>query len=198
MHPGQYTILNSPNEHVVKNAIIDLKYHSDFLDSIGTDSTSKIVLHIGGIYGDKNIAIKRFINNFQKLDNQIKKRLVIENDDKSYNINDVLEISKIINIPVVYDNLHNKVNNYDESKSDLYWIKKCSSTWKKEDGKQKIHYSEQDIEKRQGSHSTSINEKKFLKFYNIVRNINLDIMLEVKDKDLSAIKCIKLIENKEI
>ena len=197
MHPGQYTILNSPNELVVKNAISDLKYHTDFLDAIGTDTTSKIILHIGGIYGDKNNAIKRFIDNFQNLDTQIKRRIVIENDDKSYNINDVLKISKILNIPVVYDNLHNKVNSYDESKSDLYWIKKCSSTWKKEDGKQKIHYSEQDSEKRQGSHSATINENQFLKFYSIVKSFNLDIMLEVKDKDLSAIKCIRLTKNIE-
>lgn len=198
MHPGQYTIINSPNEIVVKNAISDLKYHCDFLDSIETDWTSKIVLHIGGIYGDKSLAVKRFLDNYQNIDARIKKRLVIENDDKSYNINDVLEISKILNIPVVYDNLHNRVNNYDESKNDLYWIKKCSTTWKKEDGRQKIHYSEQDTEKRLGSHSFTINENDFLKFYKSIKNFNVDIMLEVKDKDLSAIKCINITKDNDV
>lgn len=198
MHPGQYTIINSPNEIVVKNAISDLKYHCDFLDSIEADWTSKIILHIGGIYGDKDLAVKRFIDNYQKIDARIKKRLVIENDDRLYNIKDVLKLSKIINIPVVYDNLHNKVNNYDESKSDLYWIKKCSTTWKKEDGVQKIHYSEQDPEKKSGSHSSTISESEFLKFYKKINSINIDIMLEVKDKDLSTIKCIKMIKDNNL
>ncbi|MFA9422661.1 MAG: UV DNA damage repair endonuclease UvsE, partial [Sedimentibacter sp.] len=88
MHPGQYTVLNSPNTLVSAKAMDDLDYHAKVLDSLGVDSRHKIILHIGGIYNEKNHAIKRFLLNYEKLNETVKKRLVIENDDKCYNIQD--------------------------------------------------------------------------------------------------------------
>jgi len=110
MHPGQYTVLNSPDEGVVDRSIQDLIYHAKVLDCLETNSTSKIILHIGGVYGDKKSAITRFLNNYQRLPQNVKNRLIIENDERSYNIADVLEISRSLNIPVVFDNLHHKIN----------------------------------------------------------------------------------------
>lgn len=192
MHPGQYTVLNSLNEEVVKKSIKDLDYHNKVLDSLETSKENKIILHIGGVYGDKEGAIGRFISNFQLLSNEVKERLVIENDDKSYNIGEVLEIGRVLNIPVVYDNLHNKVLPYDDSKDDNYWIKQCKETWKKEDGPQKVHYAQQNLEKRPGAHSITIGVEGFMNFVNEI-NEEIDIMLEVKDKNLSAVKCINCI-----
>lgn len=189
MHPGQYTVLNSLTDDVVKKSIEDLEYHNRVLNSLGTSRESKIILHIGGVYGDKERAIERFTSNFQLLSNGIKERLVIENDDKSYNIKEVLDIGRTLNIPVVYDNLHNEVLSYDQSKDDSYWIKQCKKTWRKEDGSQKIHYSQQDLEKRPGAHSTTIKVEEFMNFINEIDE-DTDIMLEVKDKNLSALKCI--------
>lgn len=186
MHPGQYTVLNSNNEDVVKRAIEDLIYHTRFLDSLGVDKKNKIILHIGGVYGDKKAAIDRFINNYRLLDKSIKDRLVIENDDKSYNIEEVLEISRILDIPVVYDNLHNEVLPSNNFKNNKYYIEKARKTWKLEDGKQKTHYSQQNLNKRSGSHSETIDIKKFS--YYIKDLPDIDIMFEVKDKNLSTIK----------
>jgi len=197
MHPGQYTVLNSSDSNVVKKAIDDLQYHADFLDSIETDYTNKIVLHVGGVYGDKEMAIKRFAKHLGYLNDSIKKRLVIENDDRSYSICDVLELGRKYNIPVVYDNLHNSVNCCDVSKDDCYWIMECANTWNKGDGKQKIHYSQQDESKKVGSHSPSIMINEFLGFYNNLGDDKPDIMLEVKDKNLSAIKCMNCIAERK-
>lgn len=193
MHPGQYTVLNSPNMEVVSRAIEDLKYHTKVLDTLGVGSEHKIVLHIGGVYNDKNEAIERFINNYSLLDNNVKERLVIENDDKSYNINQVLEIGKRLNIPVIFDNLHNEINSYDKDKNNKYWINKCKETWKEKDGYQKIHYSQQNPLKKIGSHSNTIRINEFIKFYESLDREDIDIMLEVKDKNLSAVKCINAI-----
>lgn len=195
MHPGQYTVLNSPDTDVVKRAIEDLNYHARVLDSLGVDEKSKIVLHIGGIYNDKKQAINRFIINYGYLDNKVKKRLVIENDDKSYNIFDVLNIASNINTPVVFDNLHNRINCYDENKSDFYWIDECKRTWCELDGNQKIHYSQQDPLKKPGSHSNTIRINEFMDFYKDLDREDIDIMLEVKDKNLSAVKCINCTSN---
>lgn len=193
MHPGQYTVLNSPNKDVVNRAVEDLNYHSKVLDSLGVNAENKIVLHIGGVYNDKKQAINRFISNYVNLDDRVKRRLVIENDDKSYNINDVIEIGTKLGIPVIFDNLHNEINPCNEDKSELYWINECKNTWKDKDGYQKIHYSQQDISKKPGSHSNTIAVDRFVDFYGSLEREDIDIMLEVKDKNLSAVKCINSI-----
>lgn len=190
MHPGQYTVLNSPNKEVVARAIEDLNYHAKVLDSLGVGQEHKIVLHIGGVYQDKQAAIKRFVANYQQLEDNVKRRLVIENDDKSYMINEVLNIGEKLSIPVVFDNLHHKINQCPQKKSEYEWIEECSKTWKEEDGIQKIHYSQQNLMKSKGAHSETINLLEFLDFYKALKRNDLDIMLEVKDKNISALKCI--------
>jgi len=190
MHPGQYTVLNSPDKAVAERAVEDLTYHAEFLDSLGADFTNKIILHIGGAYGDKKTAIRRFAERFQDLDEPIKQRLAIENDDKTYHIGDALELGARLGLPVVYDNLHNIINCCDPAKDDFYWISQCASAWKQKDGKQKVHYSQQNRRKSPGSHSESIAVNEFLSFYAGLGEHKPDIMLEVKDKNLSAVKCI--------
>ena len=197
MHPGQYTVLNSPNEEVVARAVKDLSYHARFMDSLGLGKDHKIILHIGGVYGDKTKAIQRFTSNYKTLDKNIKERLVIENDDKQYNINDVLTIGLAEEIPVIFDNLHHKIN-LDMTHTETEWISLCQATWKKVDGFQKIHYSQQGTDKRPGSHSPTIELEDFMQFYDKLMDKNIDIMLEVKDKNLSAIKCINAIATQKI
>ena len=198
MHPGQYTVLNSPKPEVVEKAIKDLEYHTIVLDLLDTNTKSKIILHIGGIYNEKNKSIKRFIENYRLLNNQIKERIVIENDEKFYNICDVLSISEKLDIPVVVDNLHNKINPCNNKNDVYYWIKEANKTWKNEDGTQKVHYSQQNPSLKTGAHSETIYIKDFMEYYNYLPYKDIDIMLEVKDKNLSAIKCINSIsiENK--
>ena len=101
LHPGQYTVLNSPTEDVVERAITDLVYHDKILTALGTDTTNKIVLHVGGIYGDKEASLERFAENFWSLPESAQNRLIIENDDKLYNIEDVLKLANRLQIPAV-------------------------------------------------------------------------------------------------
>jgi len=189
MHPGQYTVLNSPDPQVVKNAISDLDYHAQVLDSLGLDRQHKIVLHIGGIYNDKVAAQERFISNYHHLPETVKRRLILENDDRLYHIGDVLDIAARINLPVVYDNLHNQTNPCEGKTDNCKWINHCRNTWGKKDGPQKMHYSQQDPQKKPGSHSGTIRIKEFMELYEHLGRTDLDIMLEVKDKNLSAVKC---------
>ncbi len=196
MHPGQYTVLNSPKDNVVKNAIKDLEYHVRVLEALNTDISSKMVLHIGGVYGDKKNAIKRFKNNYKKLSDNIKDRLVIENDERCYSIDEVYNIGKELYIPVVFDNLHHEINPGKEKESQFKWIQKCKQTWKNKDGSQKIHYSQQSKNNKVGRHSKTIGVKAFVDFYDQLYEKNIDIMLEVKDKNLSAVKCINCTSKK--
>lgn len=196
MHPGQYTVLNSPNPEVASRAMLDLAYHAQVLDALGTGPEHKIILHLGGVYGDKASAKDRFVQRFHELDPAIRKRIVIENDDRLFTISDVLEVSGCTGMPVVYDNLHNTINPSDPNMSDFEWINLASKTWRDIDGRQKIHYSQQDPQKRLGAHSPTIAIEPFLKFYESLPDV--DVMLEVKDKNLSAIKCINCTSNQGI
>lgn len=188
MHPGQYTVLNSLDEDVVTRAVLDLEYHTQFLDALEVDDSHKIILHIGGVYGDKDAAKSRFIEVYRRLSDRVRARLIIENDHSLYTVSDVLEISEATGAPVVYDNLHNACNPSDPTVSDAEWIKKAKETWKSADGRMKIHYSQQKTGGRLGAHTDTIYIEPFMAFYEEVAPLNVDIMLEVKDKNLSAVK----------
>ena len=188
MHPGQYTVLNSLDEDVVTRAVLDLEYHTQFLDALEVDDSHKIILHIGGVYGDKDAAKSRFIEVYKRLSDRVRARLIIENDHSLYTVSDVLEISEATGAPVVYDNLHNACNPSDPTVSDAEWIKKAKETWKSADGRMKIHYSQQKTGGRLGAHTDTIYIEPFMAFYEEVAPLNVDIMLEVKDKNLSAVK----------
>ncbi|MBS6373375.1 MAG: UV DNA damage repair endonuclease UvsE [Erysipelotrichaceae bacterium] len=197
MHPGQYTVLNSPRSDVVNRSILDLQYHCDVLDAMKLDSTHKIIIHIGGVYGDKDSAIQRFLTVYQKLSKSIKNRLVIENDDHYYNVEDVWQISLQTGIPVVFDNLHHQILPSPTALSIDAWMNRIAATWQKKDGKQKIHYSEQAIGKRVGAHADSIHVQTFQNFLVLLENHDVDIMLEVKDKNLSACKAVQVLYGNE-
>ena len=190
MHPGQYTVINSPRPEVVERAVEDLIYHEKVLSNLSTNSSHKIILHIGGAYGDKPLAIERFSQNYEKLPDLVKARLVIENDDRIYNIQEVLSLGEDLGIPVVFDNLHHRVNPPLEKKSESHWIRRAGDSWGDKDGHQKIHYSQENQQKRRGAHSETINLDEFLSFYKGLDLPRPDIMLEVKDKNLSAVKSI--------
>ncbi|MBM6839362.1 UV DNA damage repair endonuclease UvsE, partial [Clostridium saudiense] len=93
MHPGQYTLLNSPKKDVVEKSILDLSFHCKFLDALNLPASHKIILHVGGVYNNKKSAINRFVTEYNNLDNSIKKRLIIENDERFFSIYDLLEIN---------------------------------------------------------------------------------------------------------
>ncbi|MZQ74669.1 MAG: UV DNA damage repair endonuclease UvsE [Peptoclostridium sp.] len=191
MHPGQYTVLNSNREEVVRSAVRELEYHARVLDSITSSAEHKIVLHIGGVYGDKEAASNRFIENYKKLPDSVKRRLVIENDEKNYNACEVLQISDATGAPVIFDNLHNSINSCGEAEATL--VRECARTWKSIDGQPKLHYSQQDRGKRSGAHSQTIEAAPFFGFLEELGGTDADIMLEVKDKNISAERIIGLL-----
>lgn len=193
MHPGQYTVLNSPDEEVAKRAVKDLEYHTRLLDSLASSQENKIILHIGGSYGNKKIAMERFTDRYHCLSDAVRRHLVIENDDKIYPIDELLELSERTGAPVVFDVLHHMLNP-DTMNENIYdWIALSCKTWRLEDGNQKIHYSQQNRNRKPGSHSETISLDLFEDFLSGLGSQEPDIMLEVKDKNLSAMKCLNLI-----
>ena len=197
MHPGQYTVLNALKPSVVEQSLREITWHARFLDALNVDFTSKIILHIGGLYNDKAYAMERFVKHFQRLEDNVKFRIVLENDEKNYTIEDVIMLSSQLQIPVVFDVLHHQINPPKDQKfSNVYWIGKARKTWDFIfDGSQKIHYSQQKLGGKKGAHSDTIDVDQFKLFYETIKLWDLDIMLEVKDKNLSVLKCMKVISS---
>jgi UV DNA damage endonuclease len=199
MHPGQYTVLNSPRKDVVEAAIRDLAYHTTFMDAMGLGREHKIILHVGGGYGNHREAMKQFALHAEYLTPSIRNRLVLENDERIFSIDEVLELSEIVNLPVVFDILHHQANPNSPGGSTETWIAAAGNTWGPQDGPPKLHYSQQDNGKKTGAHSATISLDGFFDFIDMVMPYNPDIMLEVKDKNLSAVKCINaLADDKKI
>ncbi len=195
MHPDQFVILNSTNEKIIENSVRELEYHSKILESMTLPTNAKIQIHIGGVYGDRNIAKERFVNNFDKL----KERIIIENDDRSYPLKDCLDIYKETGTPIVFDILHHECLNYNETMQEA--LSYSANTWKcNSDGNPIIDYSSQSIGERKGKHAKTIDKTHFILYYNELKNfmqkesIDLDLMLEIKDKENSALLSLDLIK----
>ncbi|CAN5360869.1 UV DNA damage repair endonuclease UvsE [soil metagenome] len=187
MHPGQYTVLNSPRPDVVTNAIADLRWHTHFLDALGVDDSCKVNIHVGGIYGDKTAAMDRFVAVADNLPRPILRRLTIENDDRTYTANDLIEVASRAGLPFVFDWLHHHAN--PNSTGDVTEImRRCFESWKPEDGIPKTHYSTQSADLRPGAHSQFIDPDDFLLFLDAAPDQPFDCMLECKSKDLALLR----------
>jgi UV DNA damage endonuclease len=103
MHPDQFVLINSPKEWIVDSSVRELTYHCSILDLMGLVESAKIQVHVGGAYGDKIWAMKTFEKNYNTfLSPNVRKRLVIENDDRLYNVNDCLIIHDRTGVPILF------------------------------------------------------------------------------------------------
>jgi UV DNA damage endonuclease len=185
MHPDQFILINTPDQGVLRRSIEELRYHVRILDLMELDRSAKIQMHVGGVYGDKKAAMERFVRVYELLDDAIRERLVIENDERLYSVADCLAIHGRTGIPVLLDVFHHSILNNGEPVNDL--IRSVSKTWKTGDGIPMIDYSTQQPGKRAGAHAEHIDEEDFRKFLAMTRAVDSDIMLEIKDKEKSAL-----------
>lgn len=187
IHTDQYCVLNSINENVVESSINILKFHQSMFKAMNINS--KLVLHVGGKGNSKKEGMKRFIDNFNKLNNDIKNIIIVENDDKIYNIRNVLKICDTLNIPMVLDYHHFICNKNNEKIED--YIERIFNTWGNEIPK--VHFSSPKNKKEFRSHNDYINIDDFISFLNKIKFINrdFDIMIEAKKKDEALFKLIR-------
>lgn len=183
-HPDHFTLINSPSEKVFSDSLRDLDYHVRLFEAMGLDDYRyKLVLHVGGVYGKKSDSIERFYENFARLPERISRRLIIENDDKSYNTYDVLKICQNIKRPMVLDvHHHNCLLEPDELRDIMPDI---FSTWENETFPPKIHFSSPKSANDYRSHADYIDFDEFYSFLSIAKETgkDFDVMLEAKAKD---------------
>lgn len=193
VHPDQFCVINSINKEVIDNSFRILEYHYNILNELNIENKT-IILHVGSNVFGKEKSKRRFINNFKKLPMYIQKCIAIENDDKIFNIDDILDICKELNIRPILDVHHYNCNkglkNIELYFEDIFML------WK--DNIPKIHFSspKSNLKKEYRSHSDYINPSDFIKFIELLKNYNkdIDIMLEVKNKDDALFRLVRQIK----
>ena len=192
-HPGPFNILTSPKEHVVQNSIVDLRMHGKVMDVMGMDRNrwSKINIHIGATYGDKQSAIDRWCKNYELLPESVKTRITLENDDKAsmYSVKDLYQVYERLGVPIVFDYHHHKFCTGDMTEEEA--LKMAASTWG--DVRPTCHYSEskalnENLDVKPQAHSDYI--------FNKINDwgLDIDVVLEAKAKELSILKYRELFE----
>ena len=107
-HPGQYTVLNSPRPDVVDNSIDELDFQAQVLKRMDPNGT--MTLHVGGAYGDKEAAMDRFAQTLERLSDDARQRLAIENDDTTYTLAETVALAERTGLPVIVDLFHHILN----------------------------------------------------------------------------------------
>jgi UV DNA damage endonuclease len=192
MHPDQFTLINSIKEDIFERSKNELKYHAEILDLLKLGASAKIQIHVGGVYGDKEKSTKRFVKRFSELDDSIIRRLVIENDDKLYDLNDCLKINAQTQIPILFDAFHHKLNNSTNHTTEDSFDSTMKTWNEKRDGIPMVDYSSREPNGLPRQHSETINIEDFNLFLKQSNPFDFDVMLEIKDKEKSAIKAINL------
>ncbi len=193
MHPDQFTLINSLDTGVFERSHEELRYHARVLDLMRLDTSAKIQIHVGGGYGDRERSITRFIERFGRIDEEIRRRLVVENDDRIYRVEDCLRIHAETGIPVLFDVFHHEVNTSGKTLREAFDL--VAVTWKGGDGIPMVDYSLQRSSEPKGRHAQSIDPEAFKKFLGETRPFDFDLMLEIKDKERSALKAIEIVSD---
>jgi len=188
MHPDQFTLINSPKADIFRRSVRELVYHAEVLDLMGLKDDAKIQIHVGGVYGDKDASMARFVARYAKLPDIVGRRLVIENDDVSYTLSECMGIHDETGIPVLFDIFHHEINSSGESAKEA--VEAAAGTWRRRDGILMCDFSSQLEGARRGTHARSIDLGIFKRFLAETRPVDFDVMLEIKDKERSAVNAL--------
>lgn len=184
-HPSPYSVLASLREEVVENSLKELRQHAEIMDLMGLPQNHycPINIHVNTTQPSKEEAAARFCDNFLRLNESVRKRLVVEIDDKKsqYTSVDLKHmVHDVIGIPITFDYLHNLCNPPSELTEEES-LKVCLGTWPS-DITPLTHFSEsralfEDETAKELAHSDWIRQP--IETY----GLNFDIELEVKKKD---------------
>lgn len=208
MHPGHYIQLSSPDAARVERSLTELEAAAVLFDCMGIGADGVIVIHVGGRYAEKAASMGRFVDNLERLSGHARQRIVLENDDRLYDLADLLWIHKRTGLRLVFDLLHYRCHNQTTTPV-IEALKLALCTWPV-DQQPKIHYSTSRTELRYlyrrnaqqeqerylamplpNQHSDFLNPFEFIDFIRSVHAHGLrpfDLMLEAKAKDLALLR----------
>ena len=198
-HPGQYTVLNSPRPEVVDASVAELEHQAHVLRLM--DPKGTMTLHVGGAYGDKPSAMDRFAANVERLSEDARRRLILENDDTTYTLAETVELAERTGQAVVVDLFHHKLNpsgaTADENLTEL--LERAVATW---NGRPpKLHLSSHKPGSRTG-HADFLLMDDVQELIDVMAQVRpvdapYDVMLEAKQKEQAALEVARYVETGE-
>lgn len=206
-HPDHFTVLSTPRPEVLASSVRDLRHHTDMLSAMELPATAKNNIHIGGAYGDKPLAAARFAQNFRELAPELQERITLENDDKTFNAVETLEVCKTLGLPMVLDLHHQWVNNEGELPWELW--PDISRTWQtplaQKDAPSdrplppKIHVSSPRSPSDPRSHADNVDPAPLLAFLKRIAadTAAVDVMIEAKAKDGALFELMETLKGME-
>jgi len=139
-HPGQYTVLNTLDETLRWKSGLDLEQDAALLDALGQGPEGVVVLHVGGVYGDRAAALDRWATAYEGLSERARARVVVEHDETSFDLEDVLELHRRTGVRVVYDHHHHRCNPAEALREPVVALAAALETWP-HDVRPKVHLS---------------------------------------------------------
>lgn len=181
IHPDQFVVLATEDDSIAEKSIQELNCHGMVMDLLGCDKSYKnpINIHVNCSKGDPQAIADRFMHRLSQTSDSVQSRLVVENEDKGiWNVESLLQY---FDLPVTYDNLHDKCNPSPNIKEETAYL--CSKTWGQH--KPLYHYCESNgVNKR--AHADMPTSFPF--------NDDYDWEIELKNKDY-AIREIERLKN---
>jgi UV DNA damage endonuclease len=199
MHPSQFNQVGAVSADVFDKTVRDLAHHAEILDAMNISVAEGVmIVHGGGVYSNRVLTTERWIRQFHQMPDIVKRRLVIENCERSYNTDHVLAIARACNIPVVFDFHHYRCwdliyagNPEYKQRSVDELFPEIIATWKSR-GCNRIlmHMSEQDETntKRIGAHSDYIENLPDIVFTYEDDSIIIDLEIEAKMKEQAILR----------
>jgi UV DNA damage endonuclease len=203
-HPGQYVVLNSERDEVRALAARELDTMAALLDGLQCPAEAVVVLHVGGAAGGHARALERFERGLELVGEAGRRRLVVENDDRTFALPELLELHRRTGLPVVWDVLHHHCND-PEGIPDGEALRAALASWP-DRVIPKIHYSSprtsvEERRRRRGprvertivlpplrAHADMIDPIGFEWFLRgAAEDLRFDVLLEAKAKDLALV-----------
>ena len=206
-HAHPYAVLNAEDESIVERTILALDALTQMLDAMELDQRAVVVIHAGGVYGDREASLERLVRRCQGLPERIRSRLALENDERRFSLTDCHRVHRETGIRLVFDRLHFLLNNPDHL-TVRQGIQMALATWPA-GVTPKVHYSSPrteiktipegaaethaEVERVRAAlwrnHSDYINPFEFVDFLRQAKGLrDFDVMLEAKAKDLATLR----------
>ncbi len=205
-HPSQFIVLNSPDPELVRKSVWDVSAQADMLDLMGLGPEAVVVIHVGGTYGDRATSNERWVKTWKSLPAHVKSRLVLEHDDLRFSASDVLWIHEHTGVRLIFDYQHFWCFN-PEGLELRETVRKILKTWPS-GVRPKIHFStprsemreQERVDRKTGKkrtvyvapiwtgHADFCNPFEFSTFMRTVADLEFDVMLESKAKDLALVR----------
>jgi len=206
-HPSQYVVLNAADATIAARSAAEITAQAQMLEAMNLGPEAVVVVHLGGVYGDKKEAMERFVVRYEELPAVVRQRLVLENDDASYSVVDIHRIHRKTGLRLVFDYLH-FLNHNPESLSLTEALALTLDTWPA-DVTPKVHFSSPSTAMRTVEHTDSgtggrrlvlrppqptqhadfIDPFAFIAFLRQAQGLrDFDVMLEAKAKDLALLR----------